>query len=447
VGISTSVGDVPKDVPAESTLTGLAVFDTYGTPARMDPTYFTPRHSHYAASVEPGSSSARLVASKNDPEAELEMRVNGQEWVHITSGVNSYLQAVPVRGWLLLEVRAISPTASAAGFAPVVYQVTVTQQALCHERCRSCFGPGAQHCLRCRAPFVMYEGRCEATACPPDGYYEWRSYQCKRCDASCASCMGRTEVECTLCPALFFLSPQKWEDLSGPCVGSCPNGTFAHPGSRRCRLPPAVAVKAFYIRLLFRMQFHHLSKDTRLQESIVNTTAFVLDLSLSDVRLWQLDGELTQGRVSTSAEGRVTIEVVSPFLAKADVNRILIDAWFGAFEVPVDRVTTHTWDEMHPPPPTPPVLPLIPPWLWGVFVAVVTTLMIIVPLYTVHFRRLANTKKRFKSGGRFGRRKSYQEMTFVPDVVDKAPAWLVRRFVAKEAGERFAIRNEDDDKK
>ncbi|CAE8624090.1 unnamed protein product, partial [Polarella glacialis] len=103
-----------------------------------------------------------------------------------------------------------------------------------------------------------------------DGYWEWNSYQCRRCDSSCSQCSGPGLGSCTLCHALNFLSPKNWEDAEGPCVTRCPPGMFAHPPSRRCRRPPLAPVKTFYMQFQFRMGFQRFQRDARLQGSIIN---------------------------------------------------------------------------------------------------------------------------------------------------------------------------------
>jgi len=403
--------DPAEAAPPPATLVGLMVYNTFGSPARMNPYYFTPQSSQYIASLDFGVDWAWVVASKNDPDATLEMRVNGQDWLPLESGIGSPLQPVPNHGWLLIEVKVMSPTAAAAGSPSLVYQVVIAHQAICHERCRSCYGPGEEHCLRCRAPLVLFKGLCEKTACPSNGYYEWQSYQCRLCHPSCAQCRAPGSTACTLCPALAFLAPEKWEAVQGPCVMTCPVGTFAHPKSRRCRVPPSVVVKTFYVRFIFREPIVTARQDTRLQGSIINTTAFVLGLSLSDVRPYK---------------------VVSPFLPKADADKVTIDTWFGAFEIPVDVVTTHTWDELHPPLPKLPPEPFLPTWVYGLIASGGMTLLILLPLYFVYFRRLSNTKKRFRTRGGI-------DPMFLNDVVHESPAFLVKRFIAKHEGKQAAL--------
>lgn len=420
--------------PAESalpqqTLAGLQVLDLYGVRARMKPFAFEPMRSQYLATVAMEMQFAFVIASKNDPAALLSIRVDGQDWADLDSGVNSDLLVVPERGWLLLEIRVSSPMAIAKNRDALIYQVAIFRGLVCHERCRTCYGPTEADCLSCRAPLVLSEGHCDATACPPNGYYEWESYQCRRCDPSCAQCEGPGSDVCTLCPALHFLSPVEFEDAHGPCVIQCPIGKFAHPQSRRCRRPPAVIVKTFYLQFSFRVAAEDETYDTRLQRSILNATAFVLGLSLSDVRAYRMELG-SQALV-------ITMEVMSPFLPKSDADKISIDLWFGAFEIPVDKVVSLTWDSVHPPVAKLPVDPLIPYWLGGIIVSLATGLLIICPMYFCFFRRLNNTRKKYVQ--RVG-----VDPIFMDLIVHQSPAWLIRRFMAHESGEKNHITKEED---
>jgi len=363
------------------------------------------------------------IASKNDPSGLLAVRIDGQDWALLDSGVNSQLLAVPDRGWLLLEVRVSSPVVAARGLAPLVYQVLVFRAVVCHERCRSCFGTGEDQCLTCRAPLVLFKGRCEATACPTNGYFEWESYQCRLCDYSCAQCHGPGPEACTLCPALHFLSPEQIQDSTGPCTISCPVGKAAHPPSRRCRTPPESTMKTFYMRFLFRIVYEDMDYNSNLQRMVLNATAFVLGISLSDVRGYRIN------LLPYALE--MVAEVTSPFLTQSDADRVLIDIWFAAFEIPVDEVLTLTWDSVHPPVPKLLEDPPIPAWALGLIVSAIMSFFVICPLYCFFFRRMNNTRKHYLV--------PVTSPVFMDIIVHQSPPWLVKRFMAHESGEKAHI--------
>mmetsp|Transcript_74983 Transcript_74983/g.223448 ORF Transcript_74983/g.223448 Transcript_74983/m.223448 type:complete len:583 (-) Transcript_74983:90-1838(-) len=411
--------DAAKHVLPQGTLTGLSVLDSAGAPVHVTPPAFVPQQTQYLVSVGLTAAWIWVLASSNDPEGGLSIRTNGDSWRPLEAGRSSAVIAVPERGWLLVEVRVESPASMVAGHPPLVYELLLTRDSTCHERCSSCNGPGEGHCLTCRPPLLLSRGHCVSSRCPADGFYGGRSARCEHCHASCAQCAGAGVDECTLCPALRFLSPRAWAERTGPCVAKCPDGYFAHPQSRRCRRPPAVPIKAFYMRFLFRLRFAVFHEDSQLRESVHNATAFVLGLSLSDVRLHAV--EQSRGML------QAMLEVVSPFLSKSEADRVLIDSWFGAFEAPVDAVSSLSWDEVHPPPPPEVVKPLIALWMWGLMASGAASVAICFLSYCFYFRRLKNIKSKYSA------RKGVDEK-FIDRVANQSPAWLVSRFIALESG-------------
>eukprot|EP00747_Dinoflagellata_sp_TGD_P212877 gnl/TRDRNA2_/TRDRNA2_85917_c0_seq3.p1 gnl/TRDRNA2_/TRDRNA2_85917_c0~~gnl/TRDRNA2_/TRDRNA2_85917_c0_seq3.p1 ORF type:complete len:581 (+),score=46.92 gnl/TRDRNA2_/TRDRNA2_85917_c0_seq3:179-1921(+) len=409
--------DRAEGIPPSGTLTGLAVYDMFGLPARMES--FLPQRSTYFAPVDVENPWVFCVASQNDPDGSLELRINGQAWNPLTAGRNSEVFSVPTQSWLLIEVKVMSATAAAAGFAPLIYTVVVTRDVICHERCRTCFGPGEEHCISCRAPLVLFNGRCDASACPPDGYYEWESYQCRRCHETCAQCSGPGADACTLCPALHFLMPESYYDKNGACTIQCPLGKFAHPPSRRCRRPPTASVRTFYLKFIFRIAPAEFQANTNLQEMVLNTTAFVLGVSLSDVRSYQIG--------TGGAKLMITVEVVSPWITKAEADVVPIDTWFGAFAIPMDEIESMTWDTVHPVLPPLPIEPFLPSWAWGLCVSAALAVLVLFPMYCCYFRRLANTRKVYVTR---------IDPVFVDRVVTQSPSWLIRRFIALDSGSK-----------
>ncbi|CAE7589381.1 Pcsk5 [Symbiodinium sp. CCMP2592] len=423
--------DPAATVQAEATLTGLVAVDGFGDPLRMEPMYFDPRRSQYLVFANPNTGGGyewtRAVASKNDPAALLHLRVDGSDWEDLESGILTRYISVPVNTWLLLEVRVTSATAT-AGTVPLVYQLLISRELRCHVLCRTCFGPEAIHCLSCRTPLVLNNGTCKETACPPSSYYEWTSFQCRPCDESCAQCSGPGASACTQCRPLFFLSPLTWEDLQAPCVLRCPGGTFAHPRSRRCRKPPSAPVKTFYLQFKFRSTFQDFSRDPIIQESVLNTTAFVLGLALSDIRGYKMEAvEEEYGIVVDNGPPLLSVEVVSPFLSKDEADHISMNTWFGAFEVPVDEVQSFTWDQMHPPLPPLPVDPFLPTWAWGLGTSASAAILLLFPIYCCYFRRLANTRRKYRPAAGV-------DPTFMERVVHNSDSQLVKRFVARDSG-------------
>ncbi|XP_043916788.1 proprotein convertase subtilisin/kexin type 5-like isoform X2 [Protopterus annectens] len=78
----------------------------------------------------------------------------------------------------------------------------------CHRSCASCAGLGADACIKCSENYYLEEYRCVATCSP--GYFleqssNIREKVCRRCDASCLTCTGLGEKNCTACPPGYHL--------------------------------------------------------------------------------------------------------------------------------------------------------------------------------------------------------------------------------------------------
>ena len=173
---------------------------------------------------------------------------------------------------------------------------------------------------------------------------------------------------------------------------------------------------------------------------------------------------------------------------KDEADSILVDLWFGAFEVPVDDIRSFTWDEMHPPLPPLPLDPFFPTWVWGLISSASSAVVMLIPLYcclleadwyyTLHFgffwvasqeilqeteqkksyyflgpglisatsmnmfqffqvtfcqwtagyfRRLSNTRRKYRPPAGV-------DPSFMEKVVAQSDVRVVRRFVAREAG-------------
>uniref|UniRef100_A0A672IDD8 Proprotein convertase subtilisin/kexin type 5a n=1 Tax=Salarias fasciatus TaxID=181472 RepID=A0A672IDD8_SALFA len=95
----------------------------------------------------------------------------------------------------------------------------------CHQACATCAGAGAGSCQRCAEGFLMEEWRC-VSSCSP-GFYavqletETADHKtCRRCDASCLTCVGPSRGNCSSCSGGHSLQ-------DGVCVSSgCSDGQF-----------------------------------------------------------------------------------------------------------------------------------------------------------------------------------------------------------------------------
>lgn len=327
-----------------------------------------------------------------------------------------------------MEVEVKSPVAEAEGYAPLVYKILATKGSLCHQSCRTCFGVNESACVTCRAPLVLFEGSCVHVDCPYGTYFVWRVQACRRCDARCAQCRGPELDDCLECPSLQF-RVGKAKALTGSCTHKCPVGQFANPTTRRCETPLSALMQTFYVRFLFRMFPEDFLGDLRIQSSVVNSTAFVLGVSLTDVQAYKMEpGKDLGGGVHQDTAAFV--EIVSPFITRAQVESVSVDRWFGAFEMPVDKIQVLTWTSMHPVPQPLPEDPLVPPWGFGLVFAVLLGISIVIPLYCCYFRRRANTKELYTV--KWDKEEGV-EHPFVVEVIQKnANDTDLRRFVKAE---------------
>ncbi|XP_078423427.1 proprotein convertase subtilisin/kexin type 5b isoform X2 [Cetorhinus maximus] len=94
----------------------------------------------------------------------------------------------------------------------------------CHISCATCAGPGQESCTQCAAGYYLEDWRC-VLSCSL-GYYidqpsEHGEKTCRRCDASCLTCTGQGERNCSTCPSGYNLE-------GGVCVVGtvCKDGEY-----------------------------------------------------------------------------------------------------------------------------------------------------------------------------------------------------------------------------
>ncbi|KAK1176048.1 proprotein convertase subtilisin/kexin type 5-like [Acipenser oxyrinchus oxyrinchus] len=87
---------------------------------------------------------------------------------------------------------------------------------ICHKACAACAGTGAEACTECANDYYMEDWRC-VLSCSAGYYLEQSSENgekpntCRKCDASCLTCTGPGEKNCTSCISGYNLE-------SGVCV-------------------------------------------------------------------------------------------------------------------------------------------------------------------------------------------------------------------------------------
>jgi hypothetical protein len=408
--------DPARLFPPTGTLAGLTLWDSMGHPANM--AWFTPRASFYHTSISEAAHDVRLVATPNDPNAELEWRRNGGKWDVLVKGLTSSPAAVGTGGWTLFEVRVRSAAAEATGIVaePLIYQIAVTKEQVCHPKCRSCTGLGLNDCLSCYAPLILHDGQCLYTSCQASGkYFDAGMKVCHSCHYSCRECEGGSARECTVCPPLRYLLVTSAAHVAGQCVVVCPFGYYVQPTSQRCeRAPPSVSVERFYVRLALRVTVDEFVEQPQLLQDILKVAAETLAVSPQDVRFHKWD---------PAAEGLAVhyfLEVENPFLKHRDVEeRVLIDEWFAALPVPVDRVTALSYYQLYPLAAKPLPEPFIKIWMWLVLAIILGTVCVLYPLYRCFFVRKYFMMHPYKP-----RLENKEE--FIEEVVRSAPPAMIK---------------------
>eukprot|EP00439_Symbiodinium_sp_Y106_P085435 s24_g28.t1 len=143
----------------------LNLWDSMGLAANM--AWFAPRVSLYFASIRENAHGVRLAATPNDPDAELEWRMNGGKWDFLVSGLTSSPAEVATFGWTLLEVR-VSSSSLPESLSPLVYQVVLARGArVCHPSCAYCSGPSATDCESCESASTPHALRQRSTSTQP----------------------------------------------------------------------------------------------------------------------------------------------------------------------------------------------------------------------------------------------------------------------------------------
>ncbi|XP_041082767.1 proprotein convertase subtilisin/kexin type 5-like isoform X1 [Polyodon spathula] len=113
---------------------------------------------------------------------------------------------------------------------------------ICHKACAACAGTGAEACTKCAEDYYMEDWRC-VLSCSAGYYLEQSSENaeklstCRKCDASCLTCTGSGEKNCTSCISGYNLE-------SGICVVGtiCKDGEYIDD-SGKCHLCDATCYK------------------------------------------------------------------------------------------------------------------------------------------------------------------------------------------------------------
>uniref|UniRef100_A0A8C5MTT0 Proprotein convertase subtilisin/kexin type 5 n=1 Tax=Leptobrachium leishanense TaxID=445787 RepID=A0A8C5MTT0_9ANUR len=120
------------------------------------------------------------------------------------------------------------------------YSVVKKDCEPCHSLCATCTGPGIDNCINCTEDNFLEDGRC-VPACS-NGYYldqtRTNVYKiCKKCDASCLTCSGPGDKNCSSCPDSYILE-------GSVCIMGtiCKDGEYLD-ASEKCKSCDAPCVK------------------------------------------------------------------------------------------------------------------------------------------------------------------------------------------------------------
>ncbi len=84
----------------------------------------------------------------------------------------------------------------------------------CDASCKTCTGPYNIQCSSCSTTF-LYNNQCY-TVCPKGVFGDSTDQTCKTCHPSCKTCSGPNINQCVLCPSYSFFS-------NNECVDNCPS--------------------------------------------------------------------------------------------------------------------------------------------------------------------------------------------------------------------------------
>ncbi|XP_067430805.1 proprotein convertase subtilisin/kexin type 5 [Thunnus thynnus] len=132
-------------------------------------------------------------------------------------------------GYLMEEWRCV-PSCSAGFYAMEPNPEIADGQRICRRcdaSCLTCVGPSQGNCSSCSSGHSLQEGLCVVNTVCTDGEYQDSNGKCHACDAMCAKCTGPQSEDCISCVASRALD-------EGRCVLECAKGKYQSGG--RCHL-------------------------------------------------------------------------------------------------------------------------------------------------------------------------------------------------------------------
>lgn len=103
----------------------------------------------------------------------------------------------------------------------------------CFDACQSCFGPGPEECLSCKAGYYSLNHSC-LQHCPSGFYNDTSAMHCAACYKMCETCHGPSEYACKQCvqSAFQFDPVSRFETFR--CLAYCPSRYYNDESTRKC---------------------------------------------------------------------------------------------------------------------------------------------------------------------------------------------------------------------
>ncbi|XP_051906934.1 proprotein convertase subtilisin/kexin type 5-like [Hippocampus zosterae] len=130
-------------------------------------------------------------------------------------------------GYLTEDWRCVSSCSS--GFFAVIPEIADGRRMCrrCDASCLTCVGPSRASCSSCSSGRGLQEGECVLQTPCADGEYQDNDGTCHTCHPTCLNCSGPRHHDCTGCGASHALD-------EGRCLAECARGKYQSGG--RCHL-------------------------------------------------------------------------------------------------------------------------------------------------------------------------------------------------------------------
>ncbi|KAK5851566.1 hypothetical protein PBY51_023112 [Eleginops maclovinus] len=132
-------------------------------------------------------------------------------------------------GYLMEEWRCVSSCSAGFYAAEPSAEMAAGNRVCrrCDASCLTCVGPGGEDCSSCTSGHRLQHGTCVVNTACTDGEFQDGDGLCVACDVTCLKCTGPQTDDCISCAAAWALD-------EGRCVVQCAKGKYQSGG--RCHL-------------------------------------------------------------------------------------------------------------------------------------------------------------------------------------------------------------------